>query len=152
MHHLVLRLCWQLYIIRCIGKSQAVDRVIHSYMAHSALYNWPQGYRKTRIEEEFNLIPWHLSMKIHEMETLSALLALYEGNPLVTEGLPSKEGNLLITSRFPSKKASDVELWCYPKQTVGKTVELLVIWNAITLMWQHQIANKYAGAKCHIKM
>ena len=26
-------------------------------------------------------------------------------------------------------------VWCYPKQTVDKTGELLVIWNAMTLMW-----------------
>ena len=53
-------------------------------------------------------LPWWL----HYMETFSVLLALYEGNPLVTSG-------------FPSQRASNVELWCFlwfaPEQMVGQT-------------------------------
>ena len=60
---------------------------------------------------------WH-----HQMETFSALLALCEGNPLVDS----------------PHKGSDAELWCFlwsvPEQTVEKTIERPVIWNAIALI------------------
>ena len=50
----------------------------------------------------------------HEMEALSTLLALCEGNPPVPD-------------RFPSQKASDVERWCFcwwqSEQTAEQTVE-----------------------------
>ena len=57
-----------------------------------------------------NFISWRL----HDMKTLSVLLALCEGNPLVTGGIPS------------NKRASNVEIWyylCY-KRSVEQTVEL----------------------------
>ena len=53
---------------------------------------------------------WH-----YEIETLSSLPALCEGNP------PP------VTSGFPSQKATNVELWCFlwcqPSQTAEQTVE-----------------------------
>ena len=49
----------------------------------------------------------------HQMETVSALLSLCEGNPPVTGG-------------FPLTKASDTEFWCFlwsaPEQTVEQTI------------------------------
>ena len=63
----------------------------------------------------------------HDMETLSALLALCEGNPLVTIG-------------FHSQRASNANLWCFFNVDLNKleqTVERLVIWDAMTLMWCH---------------
>ena len=58
----------------------------------------------------------------HQMETFSALLALREGNPPVTGGIP-------LTN------ASDADLWCFlwsvPEQTVGQTTETPVMWDAI---------------------
>ena len=55
----------------------------------------------------------------------SMLLVLYEGNPAITDGLPSQ-------------KPSNAELWlfllCTPKRTVEKTVELLVIWGRMNFM------------------
>ena len=59
------------------------------------------------------------------MEAFSMLLALCEGNPLVT-------------GEFPSQKASDAELWCFlwsvPEQTVDQTIEMPVIWDTIALI------------------
>ena len=61
----------------------------------------------------------------HTMETVSALLALCEGNPPVTGG-------------FPSQTASNVGslcvLRCFRKQTIKQTVELAVICDAMALM------------------
>ena len=54
------------------------------------------------------------------MKTISALLALCEGNPPATA------------------KASDAELWCFlwsaPEQTVEQTTGTPVIWDAIVLI------------------
>ena len=62
----------------------------------------------------------------HKMEMLSALLAICEGNPLLTSGLLSQ-------------RASNADLWCFlfrmPEQCVAQTVELLVIWDAMMLIW-----------------
>ena len=59
------------------------------------------------------------------METFSALLALCEGNQPVTDV-------------SPLTKASGAELRCFlwsvPEQTVGQTIETLVIWDAIALI------------------
>ena len=64
---------------------------------------------------------WH-----RQMETLSALLALCEGNSSVTGKFPS-QGN-----------ASDAKLWCFlsstPEQTVKQPIETPVIWDAIALI------------------
>ena len=61
----------------------------------------------------------------HDMETLSALLALCEGNPLLSSG-------------FPSQRASNAELWyfacCQPKQTFEWIHELPLIRDAMMLM------------------
>ena len=65
--------------------------------------------------------PW----RYHDMKTLSALLAIREGNPLVT-------------GSFPSQKVSDAELCCFlynqVEQAVEWVIELLMIWGVSTLM------------------
>ena len=64
-----------------------------------------------------------ISLWRHQMEAISALLALCEGNPPATGG-------------FPFTKASDAELWCFlwsaPEQTVEQTIDTPVIWDAMT--------------------
>ena len=61
----------------------------------------------------------------HGMEMLSVLLALCEGNPLVTGG-------------FPSQRASNAQLWsflfCKLEQAVEQTMELTVICDAMMLI------------------
>ena len=62
------------------------------------------------------------------METFSALVALCEGNSLVTS-----DGHQWISLT----KASDVErcfLWSAPEQTAEQTIETPVIWDAIALI------------------
>ena len=59
------------------------------------------------------------------METLSALLALCEGNPPVTGGFPSQ---WQVTQSF------DFFLWSAAKQTVKQIIETPVIWDAIALI------------------
>ena len=60
----------------------------------------------------------------HGIETLSTLLAIYEGNPWGS-------------SAPPSQRATNLELWCFlwcnPEQTIEQTVELSVAWDAITI-------------------
>ena len=78
---------------------------------------------------------WH-----HDMEPYSTLLALCEGNPPVTRG-------------FPPQRARNTELkcflWCAPERTVEKTVELLVIWGAMTVMLCHcSVTVKWTNAVC----
>ena len=58
----------------------------------------------------------------HAIETLSALLALYERNPPVTCGCPSQ---------MASNMGFDVSI------NKLQTVKLLVIWNTIAPMWSH---------------
>ena len=67
-----------------------------------------------------------ISIWRHHMETLSTLLALFQGNPLVT-------------SEFPTHRASDAELfadfflfWHWPEPAVKQTIVLPVM-----LMWHH---------------
>ena len=66
-----------------------------------------------------------LSWWRHQMEPLSALLALCVGNSPVT-------------CEFPSQKASDTELWCFlwsaSERTAAQTIETPVIWDAIALI------------------
>ena len=58
------------------------------------------------------------------METFSALLAFCAGISPATGDYPHK--------------ANDAEIWCFlwsaPEQTVKKTIEMPVIWDAITLI------------------
>ena len=72
-----------------------------------------------------------------DMETISALLAFCEGNPLISALLALCEGNPLVASGFPSQRASKAELWCFllclPEQPTEQTFELPVIWDAMTL-------------------
>ena len=61
--------------------------------------------------------------------TVSTLLALCEGYPLVTSG-------------FPSQRAGNAQLGCFPwcqLQTVEQTVELYAIWEALTLAQSHRM-------------
>ena len=60
-----------------------------------------------------------------QMETFSAFLALFEGNPQVTGGIPYT-------------KASDAGLlyflWSVPEQTIEQTIGMPVIWDAFRLI------------------
>ena len=60
------------------------------------------------------------------MRTLSALPALCEGT---------------VNDWFSSQMVSNVEFWCflccYLQQTFAPTVDLLVIWDILALMWHH---------------
>ena len=56
------------------------------------------------------------------METFSILLALCEGNPLVTGGSPHKTSN----TEF------DVFFWYVPERMVGQSIETMVIWDAMS--------------------
>ena len=64
----------------------------------------------------------------HATKMLSTLLALCEGN-------------LLVSSRFHSQRASNVELWWFlcssPEQTIVQTVKLLVISETIMFIWHN---------------
>ena len=63
-----------------------------------------------------------------QMETFPALLALCEGNPLVTLWIP------LI-------KATDAGLWCFlwsaPEPTADQTFKTPVIWDPSRSLWRH---------------
>ena len=61
-----------------------------------------------------------------DIEMLSVLLALCEGNPPVT-------------GAFLSDNSSDVNCFlCWkPEQAAELTIQLPVFWNAVTLMWRH---------------
>ena len=58
----------------------------------------------------------------HGIKTLSTLLALCEGNPLVTSG-------------FPSQRVSNAGLWCFhwSEQAIGQIVKFWLIWETMTL-------------------
>ena len=55
---------------------------------------------------------------------------------------------------FLSQRACNAELWCflycYPEQTVEQAVELLVIWDAMTLMWLY--CNDYIRLLTHLPL
>ena len=59
----------------------------------------------------------------HRKENMSALLALCEGNPPVTDGFPSQRP---VTLKF--------YFLCDPEQMVEQTIDILVIWDAIVLI------------------
>ena len=59
------------------------------------------------------------------METFSALLALFEGNPLVTGGFPSQR---------PVTQSFDVFFGSALEQTLEQTIETLGFWDAIMLI------------------
>ena len=69
----------------------------------------------------FTWWPWNIGL-------LPGFLAFSETHPPVTGG-------------FLSWNASDAELWCflhcYPELATEQTVELLVSWDAMTLVWLH---------------
>ena len=80
---------------------------------------------------------------LHDMEALFPLLALCEGNHPVTGALPSR-------------KTSNKELWGFyllsAWQFVELTVELPVIWDAMTIMSHHRYTVTVHGWKrpiCH---
>ena len=70
-----------------------------------------------------------ISWRCHNMEMLSTLLSLCEGNSLGTGGF-----------RWERASNSNTKLWCFlwrkPEQFVEQAVLLPVIWDAFTLMWK----------------
>ena len=58
-----------------------------------------------------------------QVETFSALLALCEGNPQITDGFP-----------FQSQVMRSFDFLSGPEQTVEQTVETPVIWDPIALI------------------
>ena len=88
--------------------------IIKSWYLHSAQSTpWPHY---TSCHYTFTSW-WH-----HPMEIFSTLLALCEGNSLVTDEFPSHRPVMWIF---------DVFLWSTPKQTIEQTIQTLVIWDAI---------------------
>ena len=87
---------------------------MYVFCYRSAIWLYMFWWLSARLEFSLWLTAWWH----HQMETFYMLLALCEGNPLVT-------------------KASDAELWCFlwsvPEQTVEQTIETPVIWDAIAL-------------------
>ena len=55
-----------------------------------------------------------------------------------------------VQSRFPTQRVSSAELWsfvcCWSTQDTEQTVQLPVIWYALTLMWRH--CNASLKGKC----
>ena len=93
---------------------------------------------------------WFSTWWCHDMEMLSSLLALCEGNPPVTGGFPPQRAsnaglwfsiilslnkllNKLIWTSLSSVQERQLNL-ITDSLTVEQTVELLVIWEAILLM------------------
>ena len=71
------------------------------------------------------------------METFSALLVLCEGNP------PG-------SGEFPPHRSFNAGIWCClscsPQKAARQTLELPVIWNVMTLIWQY--SNGLVNKKC----
>ena len=65
----------------------------------------------------------------HEIEPLSALLAICEGNPSVTGAFPSQ--------RRPVARTFDVSFDVYPKKLLNKHPKWPTIWDAKALIWHH---------------
>ena len=63
----------------------------------------------------------------NDMEALSTLLALCEGNSMVTSGLPIQRARNRALMGF---------FLCKAKQAVAPTVKLQVIWEGMTLLWR----------------
>ena len=91
---------------------------------------------------------WHISVssecrsvfhswRTHDMDTLSVLVAICEGNLRDY----SFVGNPSDTGGFLSQRASNAGLWCLlcwkPKQIVEQTLELPVSWDPMTLISCH---------------
>ena len=95
-----------------------------SLFAHVILTDISKCTMSTTLSAKYNQIWW-----LHQMETFSALLAHCEGNPCDTTGFPSQK---------PVTRSLDIFLDVrLKKKTVGQTVELAVIWGAVTSMWRH---------------
>ena len=93
-----------------------VDIVHHNMV--SLLQNYLEKIFHSSLVRITNMLSWWH----HQMETFSMLLALCEGNPLVTGG-------------FPSKEASDTELWCFLDLHLNKRLnKQLRHWDAIKLI------------------
>ena len=70
----------------------------------------------------------HIASWRHDIETLSAVMALCKGNPSVTSGLPSQRD---VDTDLPCF------LRCQREQAFGQTVEWLVIWHDTMPTWHH---------------
>ena len=88
---------WSQHCSACIAGQEAME----SFPVHAAWHHTGSG---TAVWEPHTIrsSPCNCNMTSwrHQMETFSAILAICEGNSLVT-------------SEFPHTKASDPELWCF---------------------------------------
>ena len=96
--------------------SLAFVRGIHRGPMNSP-HKWPVTRKMFPFDDVIMVeVWWH-----HDLETLSALRARYEGKPTVTG--------------FLSQRTSDVELWHFlcrqPEESDEHTAKLSVIWNAM---------------------
>ena len=121
----------------CVVLSQNHKQIIRKWLHSIVSPNWQLIIHVLIKLPVWHLLPCHPPKGLvphDDMETLSALLALCEGNPPVTGG-------------FPSQRSSNADLWCflgcYPEQAVQQTLDLSVIWDDFTLMWRYWM-------KCHI--
>ena len=87
----------------CAGPIVVLDGQSHIFLRSFCQLRW---HRKTSVDqmtliEMIDETSRHLDIKWrHKMETFSAILALCEWNPVVTD-------------RFSSKRASNADLWCF---------------------------------------
>ena len=112
--------------------------VTRSYQAasHNLIQWWPRPVTPHAI------IVWGTVMKTlwcHLMETFSALLLLFTGNPPVTGG-------------FPSQRNSNADLWCFfvclksVKQTLDWQVirdGMTVIWRRCNVLWEGKLSSYF---------
>ena len=92
-------------------------------------YPWLWLTRRGKWVKRYTSLRKFLSKHYKTMtEIIAALLALCGGNPSVTGG-------------FPSQRTRNAEHWCFFGVSLNKlfeeTTELLVIWDATTLIWRH---------------
>ena len=94
---------------------------------HFSVGTWYEPYIHICISKQFNTqrvktSQWNSNI----FRVTGPWLTLCQGNPPVTGG-------------FPLQRVSQVDpwcfLWCKSKQMVEQTVELLVIWHTMTLIW-----------------
>ena len=73
-------------------------------------------------------IQYNLSLlafiRCHDMETLSELLVLCEGNPPVTDWFPLRKG------------VNDVELWCFRCCNTEQDIEQTTVWPSFETPWR----------------
>ena len=129
------RASWDLIVmVTCLHRSMALFISIQSILDYlTALVpqlsglNMSQSYLNgcSGILDSGTVISEVMMTSCHG-QTFSALLAICEVNPSMTNG-------------FHSQMASKAVIWCYccwHERAIAETIELPVIWDAMTHMWR----------------